>query len=170
MPFTIFMDEDSSILTAGLLVWVNILGPLVLWDSPIIFVLVNLLQDCFWVGIYDETVGFWLGSELGSPLGALLDSETWPHIGLQLILYTPPGSKVSNPDLLGSFSQATITVTTLVFCPKFLQPPYRTHIISNSHTTLDVTLSEAWPSFTRRSGLSLHFSEIKRYNEVENKW
>ena len=36
-------------------------------------------------------------SELGSPLGALLYSETWPPVGLQLIVDIPPGSKVIYP-------------------------------------------------------------------------
>ena len=52
---------------------------------------VSLLQDSSGIGIVDESVGFLLGSELGLPLGNMLYSETFPPVGLQLIVYIPPG-------------------------------------------------------------------------------
>ena len=62
------------------------------------------------IDIVDDTVGFLLRSELGSPLGALPDYENLPPVGLQLIMDIPPGSKVRHPDLMVSPLQATIAV------------------------------------------------------------
>ena len=79
----------------------NLLGTLVGLDSTSIGVLFNFLQYSSVIGIVDEPVGLLLGSELVSPLGPLLDYDTWPPVHLQLILYRPPGSKVIYPDLVG---------------------------------------------------------------------
>ena len=49
---------------------------------------VKLLQDSSEVGTADDPVGFWLVSDLGSPLGELIYFETWP---LQLIVDILPG-------------------------------------------------------------------------------
>ena len=65
---------------------------------------VKLLQDFYGVGIVYDPVGFFLGSELGSPLGDLIDSETRPRVSLHCIVDRPPGSKVRYPDLVGSTS------------------------------------------------------------------
>ena len=62
MLFTLIMDEDSSRLTPELLGWVNLLGPLVVWDSPSLSVWINLLQYFSGIGIVCETVGLLLGS------------------------------------------------------------------------------------------------------------
>ena len=85
------VDEDSSIMTNDISGLANLLGPLVAWDSPSLGVRVDLLWDLSGIGIYDDKVGLWLGSELGLPLGSLTDSETWSPFGLQLIVDTHPG-------------------------------------------------------------------------------
>ena len=53
------------------------------------------MQDFSGVVISDEPVGLYMLSELGLPIGKLLDSDTLPPVGLQLIVGIPPGSKVS---------------------------------------------------------------------------
>ena len=89
--FTLGMNEDWSILTAEILDWVKLLVHLVVWDSPGLGVWVNLLQDSSRGVIAYDPVGFWLVSELGSPLGVLLYSKTFPPIGIHLIMDIPPG-------------------------------------------------------------------------------
>ena len=94
MPFTLVMDEDSYRLAAELSGWAHLLGPLVVWDSPSIGVQVNLLKYSSSIGIVDDTVGFWLGSELGSPLWALiqdlLQSSRHLPMGLPSLLPQDP--------------------------------------------------------------------------------
>ena len=85
------MNDDSFILTAELLGWVNLLGPFVGWESPSLGVQFNLLQESSGVGIADDPVGLWMFYELGLPLGGLIDSDNWPPVGLQFIVYIPPG-------------------------------------------------------------------------------
>ena len=85
----------------------NLLGPHVGRDSPSISVQDNQLQDSSGIGIVNYPFGLLMGFELGSPLGDMLYSETWTNVGLQLIVYIPPGSKVRYPDLMGSPLQAT---------------------------------------------------------------
>ena len=84
------MNEYPYILTAELFGWDNLLSPLVGWDYPIFGVRVNILQESSRIGIVDEPVGFCLGSELLLPLVSLLDYDTWPYVGLQMIVYIPP--------------------------------------------------------------------------------
>ena len=91
-----------------------------LCESPSIGVLVNLLRESSGVGIADQPVKFLLVSKLVSPLRALIDSKTWPHVGPQLIVDTPPGSKVIYPELVVSPLQATLAVPPSGSCPKFL--------------------------------------------------
>ena len=40
---------------------VNLLGTLVVWDSPSLGVWVKILQDSYGIGISDEPVGFLMG-------------------------------------------------------------------------------------------------------------
>ena len=63
------------------------------------------------MGIIDDTVGLLLGYELVLPLGDLLDSDTWPHVGLKFIMGIPPGSKVRYSDLVVSPLLVTLVVT-----------------------------------------------------------
>ena len=84
---------------------------------------VNLLQESSEIGIVDEPVGFFLDSEIGSPLRDLLDSETLPPVGLHLILGSLPGSKIRYPDLVVSPSKATLVVPSSGSCSNFLLPP-----------------------------------------------
>ena len=55
---------------------------------------VNLLQEYYGNLIFDNTVGFFLGYELGSPLDSPIDFETGPPVGLQFTVKNPPYSKV----------------------------------------------------------------------------
>ena len=123
MTFKFGLDKDSSILTAELSSWVNLLGPLVGWDSHSLGVKFNLLKDSSRISVAVEPVGFWLGYELGLSLGDLIDSETCPPVGLQLIVDIPPGSKVRYPDLVVSPSRATLVVPPSGYYTKFLPPP-----------------------------------------------
>ena len=143
--------------------WANILGALVGLYSPSIGVWFNLLRDYPGIGIADKPVGLWLGSELGSPLGALLDSETWIPVVLQLILGIPPGSKVRYPDLVGSTLQATAVVPPSGSCPNFTS---RTCLKYTLQSTLAVTLSRAWPTLPRRHGHFWNLIESKGDNRV----
>ena len=59
-------------------------------DFTSLGVRVNLLQESSEFGIVDDPVGFLTGYELGLPLWALLDSETWPPLGLNFIIDIPP--------------------------------------------------------------------------------
>ena len=81
-------------MTAVLSGWSKLLGTLVGWDSPSIGVWVKRLQDSSVIGIVDEPIVFWLGSEIGTPLGYLLDYEAWIIIGIQFIVDIPPGSNI----------------------------------------------------------------------------
>ena len=169
MPFTLGMYEDSCILTYEILGWSGLLVPLVVWDSPSIGLWVNLLQDFSGIGIVDDPVGFWLGSELSSPLWDLLDSETWPPVGLQLIVYTPYDSKVRYPDLVGSLLRATIVVPPSGFFPNFTPPPSWTFLTFTSQARLAATISGAWTTLPRRRGRSWHCNEAKYDKKVETK-
>ena len=146
MPFTLGMDADSYILTAELSGWYNLLGTIFGWDSPSLGEWVNLLQDSYGIGIIDDTVGFFLVYYLVSPLGDLLYSDTWPPIGLLLIMKIPLGSILRYPDLVGSPSWSKLIVTPSVLCSKFPTPPSRTCLTYPSWTTLYLTLSRAWPT------------------------
>ena len=86
------------------------------------------MQDSSGIGIVDEIFFFWLGSELGLPLWDLLDSDTWPHVGLQLIVKIPPGSNVRYHELMVSLSQDTLAVTPSGYFPKFPPPPSGTRL------------------------------------------
>ena len=59
---------------------------LLVQDSHSLGVKVNLLQDSSGIGIVDEKFGFLMVSELFLPLGYLLYSETWPHVGHRFIV------------------------------------------------------------------------------------
>ena len=126
MTFTLSMDKDLSRLKAELSGWVNLLGLLLGSDYPSLGVWVNILQDSSRNGIFDDPIGFLLGSELDWLLGYLLDSDTWPPVGFQLIVDIPPRSKVRYPDLVGSPVQSTLTVTTSGYFSKCPPPPYGT--------------------------------------------
>ena len=63
-----------------------------------------------------------MGSNLGSPLGSLLDSDTWPPVDIQMMVDIPPGAKVRHPELVVSTSQATLAVSPSGSCPNFLAP------------------------------------------------
>ena len=157
MSFKLGMDEDSSRFTSGLSGWANLLDILLGWDSPSISVQVNIFQYSSGIGIVDSPVGFWLGSELGLPLWDMLYSYIWPHFGLQLIVYIPYGSKVSQCDLLVSPSWYT------------LAPPSGMCLTSSSQTTLSETLYGGWPTLPRRRGRNWHCRKAKGDNKVENK-
>ena len=124
MPLTMDINEDSFILTAELPGWANILVTLVVWDAPSLGVKVNFSQYSLGIDIADNPVDLWLGSEIGYPLGYLLDYEIWTPVVLQLIVDIPPGSKVRYPDLVGSPSQYTIDVPPSWSCPIFPPPTY----------------------------------------------
>ena len=155
------MDEDSSILKADMSGWVNLLGPLVGWDSNSLGVRVNLFQDSSGVGISDKPVGLLLVSELGSPLGALLDYYTLPHVGLLLIVDIPPGSKVRYPELVVFFSWSTLAVPTSGSCPKFPPPPSGTCLTSPYWATLAATIYGGWHTLPWRHERSWNWFEEK---------
>ena len=92
--FTLGMDKDSYIFTSDMPCWVGLLVPLVGWDSTSIGSQVKILQVSSGIGIVDEPVGLFLESELDLPLRYVLDSETGPSVGFQLIFDRPPGPKV----------------------------------------------------------------------------
>ena len=169
MPFTLGMGEDSSILTAKLSGWANLLFPLLVWDSSCLGVWVKPVQFSSGITISDDPVGFTLGSELGSPLGDLLYYETWTPVGLQLIVEISPGSKIRYPDLVGPPSRVTLAVLPLEYFPKFSQTPSGLWITSPSWYTLDVTLSGALPTLPWLIWFIWNCRECKGNNTVENK-
>ena len=114
----------------------NILVPLMVWDSPSHGVWVNLLQDSSGTIVFDDPVGFWLGYELGSHLWYLLGSETWPPVGLQLIIYIPHGPKLRYPDLVGYLLWDTLAVPPSGYCPNFPPSPSGTWLASPSQATI----------------------------------
>ena len=81
-----------------------------------------------------------MGSELGLPLKALLDSETWPHGGLKFIVEIPPGSKVRYLDLVVFPLQVTLVVTPSGSFSMFPSPLYGTCHISLLRSMLDISL------------------------------
>ena len=90
---------------------------------------VKILQDSSGVGISDEIFGFYLGSELGLPLGDLLYSDNWSPVGILLIVDIPPGSKVSYPELVGySLSRhtfgASFSILSKVYTNSLWYVPY----------------------------------------------
>ena len=163
IPFTLGIGEDSYILTAELSSWVNLLVTFVGWDSPSLGARVNLLKNSYEVGIADKPVGLCLVSELGSPLGDLLDYENWTNLGLQLIVNIPPGLKVRYPFFVVSTSWATLAVPTLVYCLKFPPPPYGTCIILNMG--LELTNTPVFPTvFPRRFWYIANFAPPLKVN------
>ena len=74
MPFALGMYYDSYILTSEMSGWFNLLVTFVVWDSPILGVWFNLLQDSSGIGLSDDPVGFWLVYEFIFTLGNLLCS------------------------------------------------------------------------------------------------
>ena len=163
------MDEDSSRLKTEMSGWSNLLCSIVGWEYPSLGLQVNLLQDSYGNGIYGDPVGLWLGSELGSPLGYLLDYDTWIPVGLQLIVEIPTGSKVRYPDLVGSTSQATLAVTPSGSCPKFPLPPYGTCLNYTSQAMIAVTLSGLRPTLPWRCGNIWHYHKLKGDKKLEIK-
>ena len=123
MPFTMGMDDDSPRLIGDLFCWANLMDPFVGWGSHSLGFQVTIFQDSYGIGIADDPVVLWLVYELGSPLGDLKDSDAWPPVGLQLILYIPHGSKVRSPDLVVSPSLATPSLPHSISCPKCTPPP-----------------------------------------------
>ena len=71
---------------------------------------VDLFKDSSGIGIFDDPFGLLLGSKIGLPMWALIYSETWPPVGLQLIVDILPGSNLRYPGLMVSTSQATLVV------------------------------------------------------------
>ena len=109
-PFILVMDDDSCRLTVELLGLVGLLSPLVDWESPSLGMRVNILQESAGIGIFDEPVVFFLGSELDLPLRNILYSYPGPPVDIQLTVYSLPGSKLRYPDLVGYPSQYTFVV------------------------------------------------------------
>ena len=169
MQFILGMYEDSSIFTAEIYGWTNLLGQLVVWESPIIGAQVNLLQDYYEIVINDDIFGFWMGSELGPRLWALIYYENWPPVGLKLIFDIPPGSKAIYLKLEGSPSWATLAVPPSGSCPKFLPPTSGTCLTSTSHAMTSATVSGAWPTLPWQCGFSWNFNKAKDYKKVEIK-
>ena len=161
MAFTLGMDEDSYILTADILGWVNILCTLVIWYSPNLGVWVNFLQYSSGIGVSDEPVGFFLGYEIGLLLGNMIDSETCPPVGFHLIVDTPNGLNLRYPNLVGSLLRSTLAVPPSVSCSKFPPPPSEMCPTSPSQSTIAVTLSVVWPTITWRHGRIWHCFEAK---------
>ena len=160
------MDEDSSRLTAELLVWVNLLGTLMGWYPPSLGLWVNHLQESSGNGIFDKYIGFLLGSETGLTLVNLLYYETWPQSSHQLIVENPPGSKVRYPDLVGSPLRTILAVhpseSGLIFpslpsgaCPNY---PFQ--------AKLDMTFSGLSPIIHRWCGCSWQYRKAKGDNKV----
>ena len=145
----------------------KLLGPLLGRGYPSIGVQVKLLQDSSVIGISDELFGFWLGSELGSPLWDLLDYETWPSIGIQFIVDTPHGLKVRYPGLVGLPLWSTLAVSTSVYGPKFPPPPSGTCITSPLWATLAAPLSGAQTIIPWCSGHSWNYHKAKFNKKVE---
>ena len=63
---------------------------------------VDRLHDLSGIGIVNDPFGFFLGHKIGSSLVDLVYSETWPPVVVEFIMYIPPGSKVSYPELFVS--------------------------------------------------------------------
>ena len=102
---------------------------------------VNLLQDLSGIGIANYPFGFFLGSEIGSSLVDLIYSETWPHVVGQLIMYIPPGSKLTYPELFVSLLRVTFAVPPSGYCPKFLPPPSEECLTYPSQSMLVMNIS-----------------------------
>ena len=134
-------------------------------DAPSIGVWVNLLQDYYGIGIFYEKVRFLLGSGLGSPLGGLLDYDTWPPIGIQFIVDIPPGSKILHPDLEGSLSGTKLAVHPSWYCSKVPPPPSRTCPTYPSQSALSVTLSMAWPNLSQQTYMGIACSPLPQNND-----
>ena len=49
-----------------------------------------IFKDYSGIAIVGDTVSLFLGYELGSPLGSLLDYNTDPPVGIHLIVESPP--------------------------------------------------------------------------------
>ena len=109
--------------------------------SPIIGVQVNIFQYSSGIGMFDDTVGFFLGSELVMYLGGLLDYYHGGPVGLQFILDIPRGSKVKYPNSFGSPLQATIVVTPAGSGVKFISYLYGICLTYTSQATHAVSLS-----------------------------
>ena len=167
MSFTLAMDEDSSRFTSDMSDWANLFGPLVGWDYLSLGMQVYMLQDSSGIGIPHDLVDFLLGSKISSPLEALLDSDTWTPVGLQLIVEIPSGSNVRYPDLVSSPSRATLEVPPSGSCPKFPPPPSETGLTHPSQEKLSATLSGAQHTLTWQCGSSWNFREAKGNNKVE---
>ena len=143
------------------------MGTLVVWDYPSLGVKVNLLQYSSVICIVYDPVGFWMGSEFGSPLWDILYSETLTSVGLQLILEISPGSKIRYSDLVVSPSRATLSVPPSGYFPKFPPTPYVTCITSPSQATLTENISGAWPTLPWNLGRICHCREAKGDKRVE---
>ena len=163
------MDDHSLRFTNDLSGWVNLLVTHEVWYSTSLGVCIKLLHDSSGIDIVDDPDGFLLGSELGFPLGDLLDSDTWPLVGLQLIVDIPPGLKVIFPDLVGSTSWATLAFPFSGSCSKFLPHTSGKCPNSPSQDPIYVSLSIAKPTLPRRSGCSWNCHEDKGNNKIESK-
>ena len=126
---------------------------------------VRLILD--WYSWWDSWImtGIWTPP----PLWDLIVSETWPPVGLQLIVDIPTVSKVRYPDLVVSTLRATLAVTPSVSYPKFLPPTSGTCLTYTSQTTLAATISGAWPTLPWRCGWSMNWREAKGDKKVEIK-
>ena len=121
-PSTLVMDEYLYRLTSEVYCWLGILVSLMGWDSTSIVVWVSLFQESYGIGIVYDTVGFFLVSELGLTLWALLYSNPGYPVGLHFILGRPPESEVRHPGLVGPPLRATVAVPPAGFDVIFLPP------------------------------------------------
>ena len=149
--------------------WANLLGILVGWGSPNIRVWVKLLKYYSGIVISYEPVGSCLLYELCLPPWDILYSETWSPVGLQLVVYIPPGSKLIYSELVVSLLRGTLAVPPSKSCPKFPPPLSGKFLTYPSRATLSVTLSCECPTLNRQYEISWPCLKAKGDNNVENK-
>ena len=99
-----------------------------------------LLGSESWSDVVTKVFEYFLGSGTELSLRNVLVFDPDPPIGLQLIVYSEPVSKVRYPDLVVSLLQSTIAVTPAGSCVNFLQSPYGTCSTFPLWSTIDVSL------------------------------
>ena len=96
----------------------------------------------------------------------MLDSDTWPRVGLKYIGGIPPGSKVRYPDLVVSTFQVTRVVTHSGSSSMFLSPPSGTCPISLSQSTISMSVYFLLPTLPGNSWCSWNFHDYKGDNKL----
>ena len=115
MTFTLVIDNNSYRLTDNLSCWVDLLDPLVEWDSTSINVWDILVKGFSGISICE------LGHNIGWTLEALIGFNNGPPSILQMILDSPLGPKVRYPDFLGYPFRSTLALPLVGYGTKFVR-------------------------------------------------